>query len=153
MGKAFDAQERKVVGGTVILWILAVRCSHKAANRKIEARRAVLALVISVRLKESYAVVRRGLAQHMRDDLVDGRVPSAALLVRHRPRIPEAGEDKTVSNSRRQILVPTEPGQRANGAGYEEKPVAVARRKRADVAREHRRRGYPREIVVGERGM
>ena len=49
------------------------------------------------------------------------------------------------------VLVTRQPGERSDRAGDEEKAIAVARPKRLDMARQHRRDRDPREIVIGER--
>jgi len=49
------------------------------------------------------------------------------------------------------VLVTRQPGERSDRAGDEEEAIALARLKRLDMARQHRRDGDAREVVVSER--
>ena len=49
------------------------------------------------------------------------------------------------------ILVTRQPGDRSDRAGDEKKAIAVARLKRLNLARQHRRDCDSREVVVSER--
>ena len=101
MGEAFWAQQREIVGGAVVFRVFAVGCPHQAADRQIEARRAILPLVVPIGDERPDAVGHLIVTQDMRDDAVDRGVPSPALFVGHAACIAEAGKDKAVRNALR----------------------------------------------------
>ena len=92
------------------------------------------------------------MSQDMRDDAVYHGNPSPALLVGNAPGITEA-EGKAVDDPSNFGFVADEPGQRRYRPGDQENAIAVSRPKRLDIARQHRRNGNGREIVIGKRGM
>ena len=92
------------------------------------------------------------MSQDMRDDAVYHGIPSPALLVGNAPGVTDA-EGKAVDDPSNFGFVADEPGQRRNRTGDQEKAIAVARPKHLDIARQHRRNGNAREIVIGKRGV
>ena len=58
-----------------------MRRAHEAAHREIEAGRAVLALVVTVRRKFLNLVLLAGMLQHMRGCAIDFPIPSPAFLI------------------------------------------------------------------------
>src|SRR5205814_3943334 len=57
--------QRRIVGGGVILGILAMRRARERADREIETRRAILPLVVAVRSEVAQAVLLAALGQHV----------------------------------------------------------------------------------------
>src|SRR6266446_2251753 len=84
--------------------------AHQAANRKIETRRTVLALIVAgwgeIQDFHGFTLV----PQHVLGDSVDLRVALAALLVMKPSRVSDAGQNQAVVNAGRAFTVSRQPG-------------------------------------------
>src|SRR5687767_7175964 len=103
----------------------AVRRPHQTTDRKVEARRAVLPLVVAVRLEGQYAVALVGMAQHVLNRAVDGRTSMSAALVRGHPFITDTAEHDAMPDPRDYVLVAGQPRDRADGGWSKNEPIAV----------------------------
>src|SRR5262249_49703327 len=120
---------------------------------QVEAGRAILPLVVAIGDKGRDAVRHLIVSEDMSNDAVDRGIAATTLFVGHAAGIAEAGKDEAVDDMSELVLVARKPSQRSDRAGDEEKAIAVARPKRLDMPRQHRRDRDPREVVVGERGV
>src|ERR1700730_10768550 len=103
----------------MVLRVFAIGCPHKAADRQVEAERAILPLVVPVRDERRDAVGNLIVTQHMLDDAVDRSVPAASLFVGHAACIAETGKYEAVDDASDLVLVAGEPGQGADRTGDE----------------------------------
>ncbi len=149
----FRTNELEVVRGGVIFGNRAEFAALKQADRQIEARRAVLAFVIAVRGKVQDRRRQSGLLQRVDHRAVDLRVSAPAFLVRRPAAVSDHGNDEPVLDACGAVLVAGEPGDCADRAGREQKPVAVSRSPARQAFGEMRQQRDARTIVVRERGM
>src|SRR6516162_1035969 len=139
MGEALGAQQGEIIGRTVVFRVLAVGRPHQATDRQIETGRAILPLVVAIGDERRDAVWHLIVMEYVGDDVIDRGVPSPPLFISYATWIAKAGKHETMSDAPDLILVAGEPGERPDRAGDEQKAITMARRKRLDVSRKHRR--------------
>src|SRR5262245_20875474 len=149
-GKILRPYECEIVSGTVILGKLAVGRAHQAADRQVEAGRAVLTLVISIRREIDDLVRLSGVLQEMDSAAINGRIASTAAFVREPAGIADTGNHEPVANARGNFLITRQPRDRADATGHEDDPHRVpARPSRQRFGREGRDHDAG-EIVVAQ---
>src|SRR5690242_8461982 len=94
----------------------AVRCTRKATYRKIETRRAILALIVPVGREVHSPIRLAGVLQDVRDGTIDVSVALAATLVGKRPGITQTAQHEPVPNGRNLCLITAEPRNRTNSS-------------------------------------
>ena len=130
---------------------LAVRRAHQAADRKVESRRAELALVAAPRLPVDDAIGRAGVAQHELDGPIDLAVAAPAALVGQATGVADAGDGQAVLDAMQRVAVLVKPRQRPDRPGREQEAVGVPQLSLRELLGEHRRDRDAREVVVGQR--
>ncbi len=141
--------EIEVVSGSVILRECPPNTSHQTAYRKVETRRAVLALVVAI--GREFQNFRRfaAVAENMRRCLVNLCISSAALLVMESVGISDASQHQSVANASDILAVSCQPRDRANRSGDEQEAIRVAKiffRQKLRQGGRYRKAG---EIVIG----
>src|SRR3989338_1101524 len=109
----------------MILRKFSMLAAHKTTHRQIETRRAILALIVTVREKIDHVIVRSGLPQNMHKRAVYLRVASAASLVSRTIFIPHAGQNEPMLNKFCTRFVAGKPCNRTDRAGNKKKAVRV----------------------------
>src|SRR5512132_4546160 len=112
----------------MVLRILAVGCPRQAADRKVEAGRAELPLVVSVDAEVVDPGTGIMTADDVRDDPIDRGIAPPAPLVGERAGVAEAGQHQPVADPRDRVPVTAEPGDRADGTGRPDESIGVPRR-------------------------
>ena len=122
VGERLGAHEVEVVGGGVVFGKLPPGRARQAADGQVDARRAVLPLVVAVGGEVQHPAV--AAAEHVGGGAVDrGRAAAAALVVQP-PGIAEVRQHQPVADGAEPGLVERQPGDRADGAGDEQEAVA-----------------------------
>src|SRR2546425_9516160 len=91
-----------------------------------------------------------GMLQHMRNRAVDLCIPAPAFLVMQLSGIAHAGQHQTMLDVRNLVLVPCEPGNRANRSRNEQETVRITVRRDCQRARQRSCKGDSRQIVVAQ---
>jgi hypothetical protein len=95
----------------VVLRVFAIGRAHQATDRQIEARRAILPLVVPVGDERPDAVWDVIMTQDMGDHAVDRGVAATAFFVGHPACIAEAGKDEAVDDMSDLVLVASQPSE------------------------------------------
>src|SRR5262249_10684576 len=122
-GQRLRANETQVVGRGMVLREATVRGPAYAADRKVEARRAVLPLVVAVRREIVDLEAFQAVAQREHGGAVHLGVAAPGALVVDLARIADARHDQPVPDPSRPALVDGQPGDRADRPGDEQKAV------------------------------
>ena len=143
----------EIVGRSVILRKGSPNAPHQAADREIEARRAVLPLVIAVGRELQNLRRFAAVAQNMRRRPVNLGISPAALLVMESARVSDAGQHQSVADAPARFAVSREPGDGADRSGNKQKPIRVAKIPSGQKLRQKGGHGQPGEIVIRQRRM
>ena len=112
---------------------------RQTADRQVETRRAILALVESVWRKCQNLRRIGGVAQCQRRGAVDFHVSAAAFLVVKFAVVTESGEHQTVTYPGNRFGIVGQPGNGADRSGQEQKPVRVSKIALGQKLRKERR--------------
>ena len=118
--------EIEIVGRSVVFGKASPNASHQAADRKIEAGRAILALVVTVGENSRSRTIRCSGAGHGRGPVNLGISP-AALLIVEAAGVSDAGQDQAMTDASGGLAVSREPGDGADGSGNEKKAIRIAK--------------------------
>src|SRR6266446_3242685 len=91
-----------------------------------------------------------GMLQHMRNRAVDLCIPAATFLVMQLSGIAHAGQYQTMLDVRNLVLVPCEPGNRADRSRNEQETVRITVRRDCQRARQRSCKDDSRQIVVAQ---
>src|SRR5262249_42122029 len=120
IGKVFWPDEVQIIRRSVVLGKFSMRRTRQASHRQIDTRRAILALVMPVRIKfTNLMVIPRLLGDVEARTVVFGIAPPA-LLVSKLTRVSQVDEDEPMFDSSDLILVAPKPSDRADGSGNED---------------------------------
>ena len=153
-GKGFGADKRQVVGGGVVLGIVAPGGAGQDADGQVEARGAVLPFVVAEGEEVLGDEILAESGEGGQDGAVDLAVAAAALLVVEGAPVAQIGRDQAVAEGVQALAVPGQPGDGADAARGEQEAIAVAAlvypgEGLGQVDRDR----DPREVVVGELRM
>ena len=97
--------EIQIVGGGMILRIFAVRRAHETADRQVDARGAILALIVTVGSEIERGKFPGLRLQHVLDDSIDLSIALTAAFISKRTRIADTGKDEAVFDPGEDLLV------------------------------------------------
>ena len=151
-GQRFGPQQLQVVGRGVVLRVAAVGGPGQRPDRQIEARRAVLALVVAVGDEVRGGERLAGLRQHqVRRRGRSGRRRGGCACSGSRPRRRGWPPPGRPGPARQPASLARQPGDRADGARDEEEPVGEPPLDAGELGGERGADGDPGEVVVGQR--
>src|SRR5205823_9410025 len=110
----FGRNKVQIVRRSVILRKCSPNAAHQAADRKIETRRAVLPLVVSIWRKRQDFRRLALVTEDMCDCPINLGISAPTLFVVKRSAISNATQDKTVADAADVLAVPREPRNRSN---------------------------------------
>ena len=114
------------IGGGMILGKGSVLASLEQSDRKVEPRRAILSLVITIGTEVAHDWCGGILLEDMHHRAVDKRVAATAFLVRRGAAVANAGNHKPMLDAADALFVEGEPSDRADRAWRKQETVGVS---------------------------
>src|SRR4030095_1840670 len=119
----------------MIFRALTVRRAHHAAHRKVESRRAILALIIAIWEKVDHLMRITGVFQDVDEGAVDLRISTPAAFVGYTPCVTYGSENEPMTNTFDDILILRKPCNRTDGTGDEQEAIGITSRTAGKVSR------------------
>src|SRR5690348_6516395 len=134
----------------MVLGILAVRGPPKAPHGKIEAWRAILPFVVTVRREIADFEGRALGPQDMLDRAIDVRGETPTALIVDGAPVADAGKHQAMLDSVCRVLVAKQTCDRPERARHEQEAISVTMRGRLQSSRESGRNSHAGEIVIAQ---
>src|SRR5262249_41659902 len=112
------------IGGAMVLRILTIRSPHQAADRKVEGRRTILALIITIRSEWQDSIGRTISTKDIGNDAVNQCISPPTLFIRHLSRVTQKRKYQDVANVLGLLFISREPNERTYRPWDEQEAIA-----------------------------
>ena len=145
--------EIEIVCRSVILGNFAELAALEKSYRQVEARRTILAFVVTVWEKIEDRRRQPGVTKRVDHRPIDLGIAASALLVGRAAAVSDHGDDKPVLDALAIVLVAREPCDCTDRTRSKQESVAVSRPQAGHPLGKMCEQRDARAVVVGERGM